>query len=325
MHYRPYRSRDFEECAALIPRGFRIRPELRASLPSIWRRLHRAGQLNGGVAVDSDKGVNAPVLSFGLTVFLDDRFVREYLDAPYPYVTARVYELMAKGKSPVVRAAEIAAANARAALNLLILHFGIRYSDPTDERWPGVVMTMHSGFQLSHVGYGVKRLMQEVYGEEVKFLTAGGFLLKSDYQAHYGLSRRSPPADAERPYLMGLFRDDPESVLPGSAASYLFRRVEPRFYFSSAARRVLLHALTDESDATIAGVLGISRDAVKKTWRRIHERMEAVAPDWSVGLSAADDRRGKERRRRLIQYLRYHLEELRPFASAAAPKPRRRR
>ena len=54
----------------------------------------------------------------------------------------------------------------------------------------------------------------------------------------------------------------------------------------------------------MAGVLGISRDAVKKTWRRIHERMEAVAPNWSAGLSAADDRRGKERRRRLIQYLR---------------------
>ena len=153
-------------------------------------------------------------------------------------MSARVYELMANGKSPVVRAAEIATANARGALNLLILHFGIRYSDPTDERWHGVVVTMHSGFQLSHVGYGIKRLLQEGYGEEAKFLTAGGFLLKSDYRAHYS-DRGAPrqPARSGRTS-WGCLATTPSPSSQGRRCRYLFQRVEPRFHFSPAARRV---------------------------------------------------------------------------------------
>jgi DNA-binding CsgD family transcriptional regulator len=286
---------------------------LRATLPSAWRRLHRAGQLLGGAVVGPDDVDGTQIVGFGMSVFVEDSFVSDCLAAPTPYASARVYELIADGRSPVVPTRDMPAANSCADLNLLILHFGIRHPDPNDDRWRGIVVAAHAGFQLCHVGYRVKRVLQEVYGDELPVCTAGGFLLKSDYQAYFSQRGRQVPADTERPYLMGLFRDDPESNYPGSALSYLFQHLEPRFHFSPAEQRVLLLAITDEPDATIADVLGISRDAVKQTWRRIHDRMDTVAPRWSAGLKESDHRRRKDRRRPLIQYLRYHLEELRPF------------
>jgi hypothetical protein len=78
---------------------------------------------------------------------------------------------------------------------------------------------------------------------------------------------------------------------------------------------VLVRALLNESDAQIAKSLGVSLDGVKKTWRRTYERLALGAPF----LVGALDRpvnmnhRSAEKRRHLLDYLRTHLEELRPF------------
>jgi hypothetical protein len=70
----------------------------------------------------------------------------------------------------------------------------------------------------------------------------------------------------------------------------------------------------DEGDAEIAAALAVSDDAVKKIWRRIYERVAAVDPELLGGATDPSElTRGKEKRRRLVRHLRYHLEELRPF------------
>ena len=155
----------------------------------------------------------------------------------------------------------------------------------------------------------MRRVLQEAYGaEQLPFFTAGGFLLKSDYRRHVEQAGVQTPPGELRPYLMGVYRDDPHTRYLGTGLSYLFQWVEPR---------VLLRALMDESDEAISDTLAISHDAIKKTWRRIHDRVVdvvATAPDVFDDLVDADATRGKEKRRRLLHYLRYHLEELRPVA-----------
>jgi hypothetical protein len=78
----------------------------------------------------------------------------------------------------------------------------------------------------------------------------------------------------------------------------------------------------DEGDEEVAEALGVSGDAVKKIWRRIYERVAAVDHDLVSDVAECSTIiRGKEKRRRLVRYLRYHLEELRRFSPRRAHHP----
>lgn len=318
MYHRVLDAADFPQCLRLVPASFKAPPRVRAALTSIWARLFEAGQLIGGVVVDPEANPPGAIRAFGMTVFVEPSFVDEFLRAPEPYISARVYERILDGRSPVLPAGAVAAANAAGTLNLLILHFGqqLQSDVPTPQEF-AVVAKAQTGFRLSHEGYHVSRVVQEVYGPaQVAFMQAGGFRLAADFSGRNAERDAAVASAAEQPFLMAVTRDDPESRLPGSAISCLFQRALPRFGFTPAEQRVLMRTLLDETDETIAASLGVSRDAVKKVWRRIYQRVSRVDPtlvDAGAETARGDDGRGHDKRRRLIRYLRYHLEELRPF------------
>ena len=327
MQFRLIRSDDFPVCAALLPPAFRIPAAVKAALPALWHRLLSAGQLNGGVVVDGDRSVEQSIAAFGMTAFVSDAFVEEHFALPRPYLSGIVYQRVLSGHSPILDAHQVRRANSSGSLNLLILHFGTRAPAPADQRALAAVGVAQEGFRLTHAGYHIRRILQEVYGpQELAFLTAGGFLLKDDYTRFYADAAGSPPPLDQRPFLAGLDREDPESRLPGSALSSLFQAQVPRFRFSLAEQRVLARAVMDEGDEEVAEALDVSGDAVKKIWRRIYERVAAVDPDLLCDLPEPSALiRGKEKRRRLVRYLRYHLEELRPFAASGAASATARR
>ena len=80
------------------------------------------------------------------------------------------------------------------------------------------------------------------------------------------------------------------------------------------------------TDAQIAVQLGVSLDAVKKSWRSIYQRIDDLAPRMfgDAAMPPHDGHRSVEKRRHLLEYLRTHLEELRPTnpqRSTRAPGP----
>lgn len=268
--------------------------------------------------VDPDISGPESIVAFSMSVFVDEIFVTDYLRAPSPYPAALVYERILAGRSPVLATKDLPASNSSGNMNLLILHFRLRHPTLNDDRARAVLTAFQTTFRLFFQGYRMRRVLQEAYGsEQLPFFTAGGFFMKSDYRSHVEQDGVQAPPVELRPYLMGLYLDDPQTRFLGTGLSYLFQYVEPRFYFSAAEQRVLLRALMDESDEAISDALAISHDAVKKTWRRIHDRVVdvvATAPELVDDLVDVDTTRGKEKRRRLLHYVRYHLEELRPVA-----------
>ena len=90
--------------------------------------------------------------------------------------------------------------------------------------------------------------------------------------------------------------------------SFYFNANEPHFDFAPAP----LHALFNESDEEIADSLNIALETVRKHWRSIYERVIRLEPEFFPGGRTQGDARGPEKRRHLLNYLRMHLDEIRP-------------
>ena len=67
--------------------------------------------------------------------------------------------------------------------------------------------------------------------------------------------------------------------------------------------------MLEVADEDIAARLHVSLDAIKKRWRSIYRKVDLADP----GLLADVDS-GTARRRALLNYLKMHLEEIRPYS-----------
>ena len=103
----------------------------------------------------------------------------------------------------------------------------------------------------------------------------------------------------------------------GSWIGPLFDYHPPLIGFSSSEQRLLIAALGGGTDEELCRGLGTTVPAVKSTWRTIFNRAASRLPDLfeeTTRIDAHTGERGKERRRRLLTYLRDHPEELRPLS-----------
>jgi hypothetical protein len=302
----------------MLPPDAAAGPARNRAQTTLWRDLVQEERVSGGVVVEGP--TSNRLLAFGLTAFVDERFLSGYLEAPRPYLAPVLYETVRSQRSVLLDPAAVRQANGLGGLNLVILHFRLAPGlEPTTAH--GAVASAEAGFRLAHSGYRVRRVLQEARGPyERSMIASAGLRIKSDYSCYFSAGGAETPPVDERPVLMGLYADDPESLLLGTTAGALFHHSRPRFYFSLGEQRILGRAVLDESDEEIARELGLSLAAVKKSWRRAYERVTEEEPKLLEGETReSGSTRGKEKRRNLIRYLRYNLHELRPM-----PRPPKR-
>ena len=87
------------------------------------------------------------------------------------------------------------------------------------------------------------------------------------------------------------------------------------------------HALLGRTDAELGHALHTALATAKKRWTSIYDRVASVDPELLLGTAEAvppEGKRGPEKRRRLLDYLRRHPEELRPV-NPLRPHPEERR
>jgi hypothetical protein len=303
MRYRLAKPADLATLRALIQPSFQPTREVETQLFDVWRRLIAECSLRVSVVEDPALPPEQMIQMIGASVFVRDDFVNAYLDAPSRGLSELIYEHVLGGKSPVLPAPEIRLANSREGLNLVMLHFALRNPDLANPHTQELMFAVNSAFFFFYGGYRLKTAMQEVYGKQAAdYMQAGGFHVRADFG--------DGPSSA---HLLLLRREEVQPAVV-NPLSFLFYPMNPRIHFSPAEQRVLELALLNESDAAIASACGVSADAVKKTWRRAFERTARVAPHvlQDDGDSAPIGARGIEKRRYLLDYLRIHLEELRP-------------
>ncbi|MBV9852667.1 MAG: hypothetical protein JO250_23650 [Armatimonadetes bacterium] len=304
-------ERDWDECVPLLQDGFLYSPAQRACLPAFWRQMQDQGRLNSALLEDRDRPKGRRILQFGVSVFVTDVFFQEAEDSNSPGLSLRVMERVWQGRSPLLDRTAIRDVNSGDGLNLLVLHQGLALAGLSDTDLAPALAKIPESFFWLHEGYRLRAILMEFYDAFViQFSLDSGFRQRASYEF-------TPPSDVSpsygRPCLLGISREE-ALAQPGAYIAKIFPYTPPRLFFRPGEQHLLQRALLGETDAELAAALKIAPDTVKTRWRAIYERVAERVPDLlpppDAGLAEA--RRGPEKRRLLLRYLRDHSEELRP-------------
>lgn len=302
LHGRLMGHADLAQARALVPAWLPLTERVRAELPSIWTRLLAQPGFNADVVEDLNRPADQRMVALGVAIALDERWQQRLASDPPPNAPALLYTELLEGRYQPPSDKELGLLNGRGEVAFLVLHYHQLLDDlanPDTLEILGVAMAL---FRQAHAGYRLKHLYQEGLGDQGAYLQSMGF------------KPRTARAIAGVPELYGLSRDEAGRLLPGSPVRDAFQFTPPRFRFSAAERRMLRLAVTQLTDEQVGEELGVSLHGLKKLWRSVHERALDALPhlfDDSVGAEAGT--RGPEKRRTLLQYLRQHPEEMRPY------------
>lgn len=307
LHGRLLGHGDLAEAVRLVPAWLPMAAPLRAALPVLWTRLLGHSGFNADVIEDLNQPVGDRIVGLGVAVALDQRWAARLRDDPPPFAAAEIYADLQAGRFEPPTDKELGRLNGRGEVSFLVLHYEQTLQDLTDPdtlETLGVAMAL---FRFAHAGYRLQHLYQEGLGDQGAYLQSMGFRPRT---------QRATPG---LPELYGLSREEASRQLPGTPVRDAFQFTPPRFGFAPAERRLLRLAVTQLTDDEIGDELGISAHGVKKLWRQVHQRATDAMPHLFDEPADADfGVRGPEKRRTLLQYLRQHPEELRPYQPVSA-------
>src|SRR5262249_2358828 len=269
--------------------------------------------------------VGSRTVSFSAILFVTDEFCSEARSKLPPYLGLELAQQYLSRELPVLNRVRIAQANAGAGLNVIVCFEGWAHDGLSAEQIVAVRAKQNEALRLGLSGYRVKEFLASPVGEDaLEWMLNAGARVRRDYSNYFRNSTVFRPVFARRPCLVGLTKKE-ALAHPGSSVADLFIYTPPRFLFSRSQRVLLQLALRGETCDTLATSLSVSRWTVKKRWQAIYERVADVDSEL-LPLSIADglraSSRGTERRRHLLNYLRQHLEELRPYDPPKRQLPR---
>jgi hypothetical protein len=331
LRHRPMQPGDIRQCVDIVANhpviGPRYGPAIE-HLPEAWLRLLQCEAQHATVAHDGE-GSRAPICFFGVTAMVRDDFLREMKTAPHFWLGPELTKRILRGESPVLTGKQLREGNSRDGLNLACWEAGVR---PEYEGNGEVMRYIMSEFIQAHRGYLWKEVIssQSWSADHLDFILKTGGCLWDPLAGGYTSTLREDPRDiVSKPHVLGISRElerERQGNWTGSWVGALFDYHPPMLGFNRSEQRLLSCALPGATDEQITEILGVSLSAVKKMWVSIYRRAEDYLPELISDPLPSDtpaSGRGKEKRRRLLAYLRVHPEELRPISrelvSAAPP------
>ena len=296
------------------------------ALPDVWRAMLSNGTMKLFLVEDRTRPLDSRVVLFSAIVFVNDEFCSEARSTLPPYLSVHLARQYLSHQLPVLNREQVACANAGDGLNVVMCFEGRDCDDLSPEQFLVLREKQSKALRLVLSGYRVKEFLADAVGcETAQWMLDAGAHVRRNY-SNYFRKHAVPISKSRRhPLLVGLTRAEAVAH-PGSNIAALFAHTQPRFHFSRSERMLLQHALMGETCETLATLLCISPWTVKKRWHAIYERVadvdnELLPPPIADGAYASS--RGGERRRRLLHYLRQHLEELRPYEPSKRSARRR--
>lgn len=318
LRYRPMRPEDVVRCAHIIEAHPVIGPRYGtaiADLRKAWRRLLDSEAKVTGVIEDADQ-LDAGICFVGVAVFVSDDFVRELKTPPLRWFGPELAKRIVRGESLLLSDRQLAEANSRGGLNTITWEACI---PPQFEKRLEIYNRMMSTFVELHRGYRWNEAIapQLESARRLQWTLQNGGLLWDPARGCYVDSLGKDPQEIVRePHLVGITRDI-NCARPGSWVGTIFDYHPPQIGFSRGEQHLLVLALSGKTDEELSTRLGVSLSTIKNTWRTVYNRAASRLPELfpeAPTSNALICPRGKEKRRRLLGYVREHPEELRPVS-----------
>jgi len=313
LRTRPTRASDLAQCLNMLPPYLSFDAPASERVARWWEQVVDAPGMISGVMEDMALPPGQRIQGWGVSIIAPPVLVErlDLLATPSAHLAQRAYRDLIDGGVALLDDREIAQQNGRGEPVLLIMHFtlqrGADFNDPYAQK---VIALANDGFRAFHDGYQWHTMVYENSASTTAFAIQSGFqpVRFADEDTLEGLHPE------RRPALFMLTREQARRTMPGTPARNAFEWQPPRFRFNAAQRRLLRNALFDESDEALMALQGVSTHGLKKLWRGIYERIDDVEPEFFGDAGGADDgKRGPEKRRQVLAYVRQRLEELRPW------------
>ncbi len=321
LRFRPMQPKDVRECVQIIANHPVIGPRYGRSirdLPKVWLRLMGCEAVRPTI-FEAAEGSRAPICCVGVTLFVNDEFVRELKAPPSFWVGPELVQRVLRSNSPILSDRQVQEGNSRGGLNLLVwegcFRWGLEKNHEIQRLAMDTFIKQHRGFLLKEV---VAPQMESI--ERLQWTLRTGGMLWDPLAGRYekSLKEKDPKEIIGKPHLIGVAREIIIERADSWSASWvgaLFDYQPPRFGFSRSEQRLLEAALAGESgtDRELAESLAVSLPTIKKMWLSIYRRVNDHQPGTIRDCVPVEvTERGKEKRRPLLTYLREHPEELRP-------------
>lgn len=314
LRHRPITRGDLAETLRLLPPWLGLDETLRRQIAEAWNWLVDEPSMLAGVIEDIALPPGQRIQAAGATLIVPRSLVQtlDLDERPEVFITRRIYRGICDGSFKPMTDRELGAENARGELTMMILHFSQRDYDIGKPSVQKLITTAQETFRIFHEGYNLRAIYYETGEINDRVAVASGFTRRQ--YANPAAAQSLPPE--HQPALFGLTREQAQTLLPGSPARNCFQNQPPLFMFSASQRRLLWFALFDDSDDALMPLLDVSVHGLKKLWRGIYERVEDRMPEFFGDSSSGDEgKRGPEKRRQVLAYVRQRPEELRPWSS----------
>jgi len=314
LRYRTMRSADIPNCVDIVRSHPMLGPLYGSEieyLAPLWKQL-LGREAFRAVVFEETKAGRIRIVGVGISVFISDAFIDEVKTPPFFWIGPEITRRMVHGNPPLLSDRELRGANSNGGVNLTPW---VAAFDEEHLQSPDAYTTMIAAFVAEHRGFLLKELITSGMSvETLEGAIRSGGLLADPASGRYGNTINRPLAEiVARPHLVGLTRELAKASF-GTWIGSLFVHTPPQCNFRRSEQRLLLVALQGETDKELARELGVSLSAVKKAWRSIYARVAPRVP----GLISdpvpeePSSERGREKKQRLLAYLREHPEELRP-------------
>jgi hypothetical protein len=312
------RHRDIPECVRLVATHPILAPrygDTIKDLPGVWRRLLNDEWFSTTAVYEEMEGVKARILGVGISVFASKEFFREAKTPPFFWLGPELTRRIAQDRAPLLTEKQVSEANSREGLNIVIWQSGVH---PEEVKRPEIWEVGVNAFIEKHRGFRLNEwiLQAETPEHFVGILNVGSIMYDNSNGNDPDSRRLDPQQAAREPHLTGLTREIASRQV-GSWVGALFRYQPPILGFRRSEQRLLWAALQGKTDEELSDLLYVSLSAVKKTWLSIYTRVNGRLPELipnEFSEDALPQDRGKEKKRRLVAYLREHPEELRPLS-----------
>ena len=311
--YRPMRPKDVRECTEIVAAHPVVAPRYGAAISSLGRVwVGLLGQEAFRPCVFEEvRNSCARIIGIGVSAFVSEDFLRALKTPPFFWVGPELTKWLSSGQLPLLSDREMRQRNPGGGLTVATWEGAIRAELL---HCPEVLTAFCSAFIENHQGFLLNEILgQGMTRDTLELSLRGGFLLLQE-DGRYADSVEKPLDEVfEKPHHIGLTRELAMSRV-GSWVGSLFVYQAPQCGFRPSEQRLLLTALRGGTDEELANDLGISLSAVKKMWLSIYERVSAHLPSLLPNRASTQEsvERGREKKQRLLNYLREHPEELRP-------------